>query len=221
MAENFPNSPVALLSETTRDPGLVQLLAPVMTVDEFMAKRTPVQYDFLWDEEDEYQGQLHLNTQEAEIRREQENNYSVVTNQSRAQAAARLQLAGTKDAVIHEIIENYRESSVTPKSDLDLVDSIRADADLRYELGDYLYNEKLYRRLHMMPNRVKANSEKNIKNRGYDGRKRFTSQEYAVLLALSMLDGTFQDPGTDRIELAANGQVKSGQHRAAAEELLS
>src|SRR5487761_1570224 len=87
----------------------------------------------------------------------------------------------------------------------------------RYLLG----KTDRYANAGVMPDRVVRNTGKSPDKGGYPISS-MTSREYAALLALAMLDGTFNDrkvSSTDSIK-EANGQVAQGQHRSAALRVL-
>ena len=72
-----------------------------------------------------------------------------------------------------------------------------------------------------LPDRLIRNQQKRPGYRGYDAVPDLSGREYATLLALSMLDGTFKPSRTgDAIEVSKYGDVLQGQHRYAALKLL-
>lgn len=104
----------------------------------------------------------------------------------------------------------------------DHIRDAREDQHKRAQLATLL-NTKLQKLLDegKLPSRIQANTRKGPKVAGYP--YDVSSRNYAVLLALSMLDGTFHgqlNPEGDEIEYDANGRAVVGQHRAAALQLL-
>ena len=100
---------------------------------------------------------------------------------------------------------------------------MRNNKDLRIEVGVYLL-AKIDRLFHQMPERIQDDTEKKPSTEGYNHIPVMTSREYATLLAISMLDGTFDDKrvGGDTIEYReGTDKVILGQHRAAAQKLIS
>ena len=95
---------------------------------------------------------------------------------------------------------------------------LRNDDVLRAQIGEYLLEKA--KTDHYMPARIAGNEQKRPSHRGYEYAN-LSSQEYAALLAVSMLDGTFKSDGgrSDPIELSY-GQAVRGQHRYAALQLL-
>ncbi len=139
-----------------------------------------------------------------------------VTEESNADAAMAYRFTDhdIKDIVSQHARENYdgvwREEHMAAM--------IYKDEALRMKLGEHLLEklktDKVKRRL---PSRFYGTS---TKNPNYAGYQNMTSHEYAAVLAISMLDGTFKTPGPgDPIE-SDYGQIVSGQHRYAAMRLL-
>jgi len=128
-------------------------------------------------------------------------------------------LNNVADITIKKIIAHH---SPAAKSSLDLVKTVQNNAALRYDLATYFLG-KIERLVDEMPDRIKANKQKKTDFAGY-GDQAMTSREYATLLAISMLDGSFKpDAGAtdDRIVTNEQGKVIRGQHRDAAYTLLS
>jgi hypothetical protein len=207
-------------AEVARNPRLEQIFTPVPTID-MMPSGTKTSYDFLWAEGEQYDAKLAEYQAESRQRQADERKYSVVTDASRAAAVERLSLARRTDRVIDSILKRYEQQATTEP--VSAVDMIRTNADLRYDLGSYLYTEKLNARFDKMPSRVRLDDDKTPNSRGYGFLPRnLKSREYSTLIALAMIDGTFNKPGPgEAIERNSTGQVTLGMHRAAAEELLS
>lgn len=101
----------------------------------------------------------------------------------------------------------------------DIIKFVREDASVREELASYFLQKVAT--LPNMPARIVANGMKSTGFKGYEGKPQPTSQEFASLLALSMLDGTFkQESVADGIVKNSDGEVVLGQHRYAAEAIL-
>lgn len=101
------------------------------------------------------------------------------------------------------------------------MDTIRSNKYLRVELGAYFLT-KLGDLKDSLPSRVAKNEFKNSTMSGYNQIPKLRSREYASLLALAHLDGTF-DPNksaSEEITYDAEGNIKTGQHRAASESLI-
>lgn len=106
-------------------------------------------------------------------------------------------------------------------ADVDIVEGLRKDPALRMQLGEYLSKKIDDPNVIMaMPERVLRNTEKSAPP-GYEKLGKLSSREYTVLLALSMLDGTFDEKSADTETYDFNKQARSGQHRYAARTLLS
>ncbi len=113
--------------------------------------------------------------------------------------------------VIHEFVaKKFRIES-------EVAESIRNDDGLRLALGKHLLDK--LNRMHYLPSRLTNDQDIKRPNvQGYD--ESMTSKEYATLLAISMLDGTYKDSPGDKIYINRYGEVKNGQHRYAAQEAL-
>lgn len=101
--------------------------------------------------------------------------------------------------------------------------NIRSNKDLRLALGEYfLRRQELF--ADVLPARVADSSHyKSPPIPGYDELGKIKSREYVALLALAMLDGTFSPDkarSSDFMDIAPDGKVIRGQHRAAATEIL-
>lgn len=119
-----------------------------------------------------------------------------------------------------KIKEMIRASSGDKWREKEMPSVVRENDELRVELGLYLLSKfDDFETELRMPERIANNSTKNTSHRGYESN--LTSQEYAALLAVSMLDGTFNPSRAihDPIELE-HGQAVLGQHRYAASLLL-
>lgn len=129
--------------------------------------------------------------------------------------------AKTKSWELGEIITDYLAEHNQLKN-VDTVQVIREDQNLRTLISEYLFT-KLQVMITDMPERVRKNTNKTPGYPGYEAFGPLTSEEYVILLALSMLDGTFNYDSEDAVNRTYSGptyEVKHGQHRTAAELLL-
>lgn len=131
---------------------------------------------------------------------------------------AQMTIEGNIDPTVKRIIAEFSEGATQTT---DLVNNIRTNPRLRERLALY-FMDKIKLNLNDMPERVQRDAQKKPNHKGYEKLSYTTSREYASLLALSMLDGTFKFEATktDPIVRDGNGEVEVGQHRAAAEILL-
>jgi hypothetical protein len=101
--------------------------------------------------------------------------------------------------------------------DVDQQELLRTDNELRVKLGEYLLGK--LEQLDHLPSRFYQRGEtKTPRERNYASN--LSSQEYAALLAISMLDGTFKKALNDPIEVGRYGEVELGQHRYGAMKAL-
>ena len=138
-----------------------------------------------------------------------------VTHETLAKAAATVARVSAEDAHLQAII---RSNSISDDP-YEIVQAIRSDEKTRLQVAAY-YTTKLTSFIGIMPDRIVRNTEKHPKTKGMEHTVR--SQEYAVLLALSKLDGTFDSAASaqDKIVYDSLGNVELGQHRVAADILL-
>lgn len=132
-----------------------------------------------------------------------------------------LTLPEVQDKIINSIIGKHLTPEVNSYENL--VGFIRENCALRLELGKYLM-QKVHEHRSIMPERLQqSHGEKSPNHPGYD--YKLNSDEYAALLALSMLDGTFiskrslSDP-VEFVDRRNDTAVNGGQHRLAAVRLL-
>ena len=137
-----------------------------------------------------------------------------VTAQSAADAATAYRYLDDVD--VKDMIKRYANGAWKEE---DMAEVVRANDELRNELGLYLL-EKMDSMTHL-PARMYATMTKGPDTVGYG--TNLNSREYATLLALSMLDGTFKadlaSQKRDMIEMR-HGEVRQGQHRYTALKLL-
>jgi hypothetical protein len=109
------------------------------------------------------------------------------------------------DADVKDIVRNYTSKDAWREEDMAKL--VQENEELRTELGIHLLT-KLHEMTHL-PGRFSTSETKNPNYRGY---RKMTSHEYAAVLALSMLDGTFKKSQGDSIE-SDYGEIIRGQHR--------
>ena len=120
----------------------------------------------------------------------------------------------TRDDMLKSIVDEYAESP-------DMIDELRTNEAMRCAVLEYL-GEKL-NNIHpsSLPSRVSRNSYKSPNSKGYEHIKNLTSEEYVRMLALAMMDGSFDYSKEEKIQQSMNGgEVVTGQHRHAARQLL-
>jgi hypothetical protein len=128
-------------------------------------------------------------------------------------------LAGFIDRKILAIVESMVPEDASPQ---EVMLAIRNDAAIREELARYFLS-KIHKNPLKVPYRVAVDSEKNPNHTGYP--TIMYSRAYAALLALSMLDGTYnkslsEAKGTRPEYDGEKKEYVTGQHQAAAEFLL-
>jgi len=101
----------------------------------------------------------------------------------------------------------------------DILNTIRENEELRTEIGLIIQDSisKLWTE-NKLPERLILNGEKNPRLKKANQVFGLRSQEYSAQLALSMLDGSFDDDyhGDGPVDVNTSGKVISGQHRAGA-----
>lgn len=125
----------------------------------------------------------------------------------------------TLDIHVRDLLLEYADPATYPRG---VVERVHTDADLRFALARY-FLAKIEANLSKMPRRVAINQQKNPNHPGYPGY--ITGREYAALLAISMLDGSFDQESVGRGDditytKDTREEVVLGQHRAAANLLL-
>ncbi len=205
----------------SKNPRLIEIFKPILSESE-MPATTLSNYDHLFEKEDKVYEENQQNFINESARQQLERlRYAKINEESRDAAAFRLTNARQTDQNINHIINRYT-SSENINDPKQIVEMIRTNSDLRYDLGKYLLEEKLPSRIHKMPKRIIDNSGKNPNHQGYQHLRNLSSREYTILVALSMIDGSYQNPAKgDEIHKDNDGNITTGQHRAAAAELLS
>lgn len=145
-----------------------------------------------------------------------------VTEQSERAAISKLAMAASADYQVGGIVDAYRARHDNINF-ADVPEAIRTDDELRGQLAEH-FLAKVDAKADAMPDRVRYNDRlKRPTITGYEDFKDMTSREYAVLLALAKVDGTFKPnlEETDPVDRTGIGDgVFRGQHRVAADILL-
>lgn len=141
-----------------------------------------------------------------------------VTEQSVAEAKSMLQQALLADKDLKGIIESTTGKSAADET---IVDELRTNPDLRVAVGQH-FIERIKDLYQIMPERVRRNSQKNPGSKGYEDMPSvLSSREYAALMALSMIDGTFNAARADTETYDFTTDSGVGQHRYAARQVLT
>lgn len=218
-----PEAP-AHAAEKGHDARLKKIFAPYPKLEDVPAKEKD-RYDYLFAEDEAvYQAGLAKILENDKKREEALKKVPVVTEPSRELSAGYMQSAGTRDPKIAAILQRHMDKNQVSDY-LKLTDLLRTNPEFRYELGSY-FMDKLQAKAEDMPHRVRRNTQKTPSHlRTYqhfrDLGVSLHSREYASLLALSMLDGSFEGDGNDPFTYNAQGQLATGQHRAAAISLIT
>ena len=119
------------------------------------------------------------------------------------------------DDMLESIVNEYAESP-------DMIDELRINEAMRCAILEHL--EKKLNNIHPngLPSRVSRNGYKSPNSKGYEHIKNLKSKEYVCMLALSMMDGSFNYSREENIpqSMDGGGKVAAGQHRYAAQLLL-
>lgn len=131
-------------------------------------------------------------------------------------------LRAVGDPEVHKIIE-----STIAQQDLhspeDVIKQIRENNAIRFELAKY-FKQKVDNDRDLMPDRIQRNGSKRPNHPGYSS-DTIASDDYVALLAISMLDGTFNAEVSIKDKVQFNNgtndtKINGGQHRLAALRLL-
>lgn len=184
-----------------------------------VAKMPEPEYDYLFAPDDSYGVELTLHQRESANIAAEQRNMVVVTDETRKDALDALQQSLRFNPELNRLISGAHPEAL-PGS-LAMVDAIRLEPGLRMEIGKY-FLDKISRRVATLPERLRDNTEKSPRRRGYAHIPRLTSREYVALLCLAMLDGSFdsQSAASDPITYDSRGEVEFGQHRSAARDIL-
>lgn len=119
------------------------------------------------------------------------------------------------DPEIRELVDQFAGETVEPARVQVL---LRNNNALRAQLGEYL-RDKLESNS-VFWGHEKSQIARNAMKNAPAGYEKIQSRDYAVQLALAMLDGTFKLAESDLTAMAQNGMVENGEHRIAAARLL-
>lgn len=167
-------------------------------------------------------GTFEGSIEQADMRRH-ENGRARVTDFSEKEAARAVDVAKHHNKYVRDLLETHAPH--VPSADLPAI--IRTNEKLRVALGECFLQTFDATSGHLPENVVRSHS-KSAGHLGYRDVERqlgtkITSREYTVMLALAMLDGTF-DPvaaGVNPIQYnSVSAPTKGGQHRLAAKLLL-
>jgi hypothetical protein len=209
-------------NEVAHSKRLELLFAPRVARDEVQDNRIAEDFDFahLFEQDDQTAEELRVRAAGlTALRTVEYERAAVVTSDMKDAAWTRVSEA-RRDPIADAIIAKYENTSL-PSDKHSVVDTLRTTSALRYELGSYYLRDKLPTMIERLPSQVAADDQKVPSHVGYDHIPNLRSQEYAAMLTLSMLDGTFEDPGADTIKLDASGGVELGQHKAVANMLIA
>ena len=145
-----------------------------------------------------------------------------ITAASEAESIKAAEQARASDSSLHSLFTDYLQQHSLPVEKLPL--ALRTDPDLRLRCGVYLADKlRMQATLPTMPRRIRNNTQKSPDVKGYEQYNYLTSQEYAVLLALSMLDGTFsrEETAYDPVDYDPSTGEGGGQHRYVAQRILT
>lgn len=146
------------------------------------------------------------------------NFYPMITDKTESKALDRISIFRNSSEKFNTLLSQV-ETSNPGMEQKDLLNAIRANDELRTEIGliiqysiSNLWNDN------KLPERLMLNSEKNPRLKKTNEVFGLRSQEYSAQLALSMLDGSFDDEyhGDGPVDVNGTGKVISGQHRAGA-----
>ncbi len=149
-----------------------------------------------------------------------------ITEDSRKLAAKRLDRAAVQDKVLAGVIDVHKKQ-LGLEGSLAVVDAMRNNSALRFSVGSHMLdkvNALAEKTPEKLPLRVVGNGGKMPPAEGlYPRISEMSSREYAALLALAKIDGSFNSAihPADKIEYDQQGIATLGQHRAAAETILT
>lgn len=147
------------------------------------------------------------------------------TAETRRASADRIVKLSQSDENFKALIETHCGKHSLPD---EIVELIRYDAPLRLLVGEFMVS-KVDNIISESPERIPRKVKDNIeKNPGSSPLKtilpdKMSGRTYAALLAVSMLDGSWNDAkvaAEDRIQFDDHGVAKDGQHEAMARQLV-
>lgn len=182
----------------------------------------PTNYDYLFTGDESFQQAMAKH----EIERDRFGNKLQEwqpTKETREKSKDTLIQVATHDEGLRKLIESQSEH-INLNDPYAVVDAIRTKPDFRLAVGKYYLHKitELSREPGVMPERIVSNRGKRPDKGGYAFNS-LTSREYASLLCLAMLDGTFDSSvisSVDYIEHNQKGETIAGQHRMAAHTAL-
>lgn len=144
-----------------------------------------------------------------------------VTPKTQAKSENTLSAALTTNSQLRDLLKQFfiDNADITLP---ELVKNIHDDVNLRIGIG-FLFLKQLDQMaiVGKLPQRLVNNSAKKPDIPGYVDRGTLSSREYASLLAIAMIDGTFDsDKEALSPQFNERGDVSDGQHRVAAKMLL-
>jgi hypothetical protein len=178
-------------------------------------------YRILFEESDEEANARHEKYMAEQRSRRPEPKRDRVSVQTLESAQKTLEKSVADDGLLRSIIDEYAQSD-------NIIDELRGNHPLRCAVLNH-FQEKLYRlridRPQELPERVRWDSPGNLKKPNSDGYPvdSMLSSEYVSLLALAMIDGSFDSSRADTTvsHRRHDGTPGVGQHRDAARILLN
>ncbi len=227
-----PMIPVNNPVETSRspevkiDPRMAELFQPYTRPETAEANLGFNKYEVLFEQDPARAAEMQAKIDEAnkanEPVLEQQKEYDrLVTESSKHDALFELHSVFNRDPALRAIFSAHNIENITDNA----VDMVREDPSLRYEIGAYFTKKLdtlLNENVHAFGRRLYLNSDKSPDSRRFLPVQNMKSREYAALLALSMIDGSFNKgriTSTDEIAKNSRGEM-IGQHRHAAQTLL-
>lgn len=143
-----------------------------------------------------------------------------VDEKSKRNAADRVVRFAQTDKNFSDILKSLGYDVSQP---LTIVESLHADARARAAVGSYLLDKvNTLAQSGTLPDRVQRNTQKNPNFVSpYYKLNYYSSREVAALYALAELDGTWDGMREDTMQYDTSGAVLLGQHREAAQMILS
>lgn len=219
VTEPIPSVSRPEVTEQDKYSYLRDLLPPVTRPE---SSKESQSYDILFTKDDNvYQSYMdRLNRPKTPEDKQREYYDRFVTDENRQSAQELLQSAVLPKNP--ELVRILRTAGLDPAS-LDAVDAIRENPDVRFQVAKEL-TRKLRGMLISDPYqfgwRIDQNSPGNLKVDPQTG-NRMRSQDYAISIALKMIDGEFSERNeSDDFARDESGRVAVGQHRHAARAVL-
>jgi hypothetical protein len=181
---------------------------------EVVSEAVELDYDYLFGDEDDLSDESQHASSGISVEKK------VLSLHEEDVQKAEFELRGVmKDPDIKKIIDQYKGDFYRAK---DMVELIRTNTDLRYQLGTHIIDLLDDGKCGVMPYRIARDDWKMPNHGGYEdlgGKVR--SREYVAKLVLAMLDGTFDTSKStqDPINIVRGDGL--GQHRTAAKQVLS